>query len=324
MTLAPQALTGDGGDVSDPQELLFAGEPDAVSQARRFTVAVLSGFPDEVVSDAELIVTELVTNALLHADPPVLLRVRRRDHLARIEVHDRGSRPPLRIRDAGEAMTGRGLALVAALSRTWGADRQASGKVVWAELGTDLGLPTTPSPALDLDRVLSSWDAAVSPSPEQLHTVELGDVPTGLLLEAKSHVDNLVREFVLASAGTPRTVAGSLSGLGALVHSVVHDFAAARTQIKEQALASAARGATLTHLVLRLPAASAEAGDRYLAALDEADRYARAARLLTLEAPAVHKIFRRWYVEALIDQLRSEVEGGALTRPPTFAERLAQ
>ena len=302
-------------------ELSLAEGADAVSRARRFTVEALAGLPGQVVSDAELVVTELVTNAVLHGSPPVVVRLERDDVGARIEVQDQGVRPPMRIRDAGQAMTGRGLALVAALSRSWGADkRESGGKVVWAELSS--ADEATPSPPVDLDHFLFDWHGSMSE--ERLYTVELGDVPTDLLLEAKSHVDNIVREFVLASHGAnaePATPAPG--GLSALVQSVLHDFAIARTQIKEQAIASSARGAALTHLVLRLPESAADAGERYLIALDEADRYARAARLLTLEAPPVHKIFRRWYVEALVDQLRGEVSGSIGPRPPTFAERLA-
>jgi anti-sigma regulatory factor (Ser/Thr protein kinase) len=299
-------------------ELALAADGDALSRARRFTADALADLPPDLVADAELIVTELVTNALLHAAPPVLLRVKRRRQGARIEVQDDGGRPPLRIRDAGDAMTGRGLALVAALSRSWGADQQVDGgKVVWAELSSKTTLPTTPSPAIDLDGVLSSWET--TPSADHLYTVELGDVPTDLLLQAKSHVDSLVREFVLASSEVgPKALSASQPGLGALVQSVVHDFAAARTQIKEQALVSAARGTRVTHLTLHLPGTAAEAGQRYLAALDEADRYARAEHLLTLEAPPLHKAFRRWYVESLVAQLRSAVAGRPPTRPRPF------
>ena len=300
-------------------ELTLAGNGDALSHARQFTGEALADLPDGVVNDAELIVSELVTNALLHAAPPVLLRLRTRRQGARIEVHDHGSRPPVHIRDAGDAMTGRGLALVAALSHSWGAEQETDGgKVVWAEVSSEPSNTSAMlSPALDLDRVLASWQA--TPSADRLYTVELGDVPTNLLLDAKSHVDNLVREFVLAASGEDRTSrSANQPGLGALVQAVVHDFAAARSQIKEQALVSAAHGASVTHLTLHLPGSAAEAGRRYLDALDEADRYARAERLLTLEAPAVHKEFRRWYVEALISQLRSAVSGGEPTPPRPF------
>ena len=62
------------------------------------------------------------------------------------------------------------------------------------------------------------------------------------------------------------------------------------------------------------PAAqAADAGERYLAALDEADRHARTAKLLTLAPPRSHQAFRRWYVGRIAEQLRAT---RGLTQPP--------
>ena len=74
------------------------------------------------------------------------------------------------------------------------------------------------------------------------------------------------------------------SAMAKLVETVTGDFADARAEIKRQALAAAARGEQLTDLELHLPLSYAEAGEQYLAALDEADQYARAAQLLTMKA----------------------------------------
>lgn len=300
-------------------ELALEQGTDAAARARKFAVASLTRAPQPAVSDAELVVAELVTNAMLHGRPPVTIRLAEHERGIRVEVVDHGPRPPVRIRDAGQAMTGRGLALVAALSSAWGVHQlEGSGKVIWAEIPFEgLAAPAAGTP-FDLDSVLAGWNDDTDS--DGRFSVELGDVPTDLLLEAKSHVDNLVREFVLVATDDRRS---RPTWLDRLVQSVVHDFSAARTQIKEQAVAAAGRGAGLTHLVLRLPPSAAEAGERYLAALDEADRYARGARLLTLEAPPVHKVFRRWYVEALVDQLRRQVAGEPAGMPQTFAERLA-
>jgi len=304
--------------VTTAHELALEHGPDTLGRARELVGQALVGAEAATVADVQLVVTELVTNALLHGAPPVTLRIQSRGHGARVEVHDHGPRPPLRIRDAGDAMTGRGLALVAALSSAWGAEQNGAGKVVWAEVSPTPGREVRPAVA-DLQRILTSWDDVVDPE-RQLFTVELGDVPTDLLLEAKSHVDNLVRELQLGASQH----GGDLpKELAPLVRSVVQDFAEARTQIKEQALGAAARGAALTHLVLRLPAQAAGAGERYLAALDEADRYARGARLLTLESPPVHKVFRRWYVQGIVDQLRGRVAGTQPPQPQAFAKRLA-
>ena len=84
----------------------------------------------------------------------------------------------------------------------------------------------------------------------------------------------------------------------------MHSFGDARNAIKRQAIAASRRGDQRTSLTLQLPLSAADAAEAYLTALDEADTYSRAARLLTLETPPDHKLFRRWYVEAVARQLR--------------------
>ena len=82
----------------------------------------------------ELLVSELVTNAVLHAGTDVELVVRRLRKGVRVEVLDRSTRPPVPRAYDDEAMTGRGLALVRELSRVWGVDERKDGKVVWFEV----------------------------------------------------------------------------------------------------------------------------------------------------------------------------------------------
>ena len=77
-------------------------------------------------------------------------------------------------------------------------------------------------------------------------------------------------------------------------------------------------------LVLTVPVESADAGSEYLEALDEADSWCRAARLLTLETPPQHRIFRRWYVGELIAQLRAAAAGAPPPKGQTFEQRLLE
>jgi hypothetical protein len=206
-------------------------------------------------------------------------------------------------------MTGRGMALVQALAHRWGVRRRpGGGKCVWAEFGPARDEGGTAADAdIDqgIDRLLALWDDPDAETVEQRFTVVLGDVPTGLLIEAKAHIDNVVRELSLAAAGASSGRSGQTPGhLPGLIQQVVLGFSGARDAIKRQALAAAERGDARTRLVLHLPAAAAAAGEAYLAGLDEVDEYARAARLLTLEASADHRLFRRWYVQAVIRQVR--------------------
>jgi anti-sigma regulatory factor (Ser/Thr protein kinase) len=304
------------------QELELGVEPDAVPRARRFAASVLNGLASGLVGDAELIVTELVTNALLYAGPPVTLRVLPGQNLVRLEVVDHSRALPLRLVESTEAMTGRGLALVESLSQRTGVEPLTNGKVVWCEL---TGEPPVEADLaeIDIDALLASWPDDPLEQ-ERRYTVLLGEVPTDLLLAAKAHVDNVVREFALASGGAASGTTTALPPhLAELIDTVVHGFAEVRQAVKRQASAAARHGQERTELSFTLPVTSASAGEDYLAALDEVDAYARAARMLTLESPPQHRIFRRWYVETLITQLRATAHGD-VRQPQTFESRLLQ
>lgn len=110
-----------------------------IALARRFVTGrcVAWGFPG-LAAEAELVATELVTNAMLHARTGCEVRLGLAGSALRIEVVDFGGGvPDLRAagaRDGG----GRGLLLVSVLSAAWGAETTAEGgKRVWAELSTD-------------------------------------------------------------------------------------------------------------------------------------------------------------------------------------------
>jgi serine phosphatase RsbU (regulator of sigma subunit)/anti-sigma regulatory factor (Ser/Thr protein kinase) len=315
------------------ERLSLADGADAVPQARRFTVSVLSDLGRlELVAEAELVVSELVTNALLHGKPPVVVRVTAHGSGVRIEVADGSRSTPVRADPGSDAMTGRGIGLVESVSARWGVAPSPGGKSVWCELepsSTDRLAPNGADPSVAAalgvgDAMVPAWDqAAETIDRDDVFTVSLGDVPTDLLLATKAHVDNLVREFTLAASGAESGSTAALPAhLTSLIETVVHGFADARHAIRVQALAAAEAGAARTHLSLTLPVSAARAGDAYLAALDEVDKYARAARLLTLETPPQHRAFRRWYVQSLITQLRALAAGRTPPVPESFEQRL--
>ena len=293
--------------------------------ARRLVREAVGSRLAHLADDASTVVTELATNALLHGSLPAELVVRLLPgETVRLEVFDSSSALPVRARQDQSAMTGRGLALVHALTERWGVQRMDRGKVVWAEL-REGGASALPGAEADADALLAAWpdldEERLEPD-AALITVHLGDVPTDLLLAAKAHVDNLVREFSLAAAGARTGTTAAVPGhLAELIDSVVHRFAGPRDAIKRQALAAAHAGHDHVRLELRLPVSAADAGEEYLRALDLADDYCRAARLLTLESPPQHRLFRRWYVEELIGQLHRAATGEP--HPPlTFEQRL--
>jgi serine phosphatase RsbU (regulator of sigma subunit) len=285
---------------------------DAARVGRHFVseeIAVRGG--KAFADDAALVAAELLANARQHGEPPISACVSGDAHRIRIEIGDGSSRSPVRPSQSLSNMTGRGLALVAALSSNWGVERAAEGgKIVWAEFVSAV-LPDVRTHER-LEAALAAWEDTEAPA-QECFTVVLGNVPTELLIEAKAHIDNVVRELTLAAAAGESNDSDIPEHLAGLIETVVFGFRDARDAIKRQALASARRGDPQTTLTLRLPLSAADAGEAYLAALDEADTYSRAARLLTLETPPEHRLFRHWYVEAVVRQLRELAVG----RTPT-------
>jgi anti-anti-sigma factor len=93
------------------------------------------GIPEQA-GPASTVVTELVNNVVVHAHTMMTLRAAWRGELLHLAVRDGSPEPPVLHRNVPlTADTGRGLALVAALSRRWGSLPTDGGKVVWAVLG---------------------------------------------------------------------------------------------------------------------------------------------------------------------------------------------
>jgi anti-sigma regulatory factor (Ser/Thr protein kinase) len=89
--------------------------------------------PDEITHDAVLVVSELTTNAVLHAGSAAKIVASFDDGRLRVEVHDQERTPP-RIRHQADANGGWGLRLVAAVVDGWGWMPTPAGKQVWAEM----------------------------------------------------------------------------------------------------------------------------------------------------------------------------------------------
>jgi len=115
-------------------------QPDhtAAARARRFVGDTLRAWGlDGEVPDAELLVSELVTNAIMHARSPASVSVDRRGSLFRIAVCDDSSSKP-RVQDYGpRAVTGRGMLLVDRIADRWGVEELGRGKCVWFEVAAN-------------------------------------------------------------------------------------------------------------------------------------------------------------------------------------------
>ncbi|KMS73548.1 PAS/PAC sensor protein [Streptomyces viridochromogenes] len=111
-------------------------DPSAVAQTRKDALAQLEAWGlEDAAFVTELVVSELVTNAIRHAEPPIQLRLIHLTHDDSLicEVSDGGNTAPHLRRARSYDEGGRGLLLVAQLTQRWGTRQSAKGKTIWAE-----------------------------------------------------------------------------------------------------------------------------------------------------------------------------------------------
>ncbi|MFE6225982.1 SpoIIE family protein phosphatase [Streptomyces sp. NPDC057854] len=286
----------------------FPPVPESVARARRFVRDALSGAVPEdapspedargpenvpapqdapgLVDTAKLLVSELVTNALLHARTEIEVSVRTAGPGGRVRVAVRDGRPS-RVLVPQEcppyAGTGQGLALIARLAARYGVDAGDEAKAVWCELGPD---GTPPS---------SAWGLA-PPAAASAPTVTLVDVPGALYSAAQQHRHLLLRELELASAA-----GADLVPRPDLV--TAHDVSNAISGAVAAALRHESAEGEIRSLPLALPADVAPAVETLGRVLEAAEQAARDERLLALPALPRSRVFHRWLFDEITGQL---------------------
>ena len=113
-------------------------DPDAPARSRHAVTEVLTGWgcAESAQDDLLLVVSELVTNAVVHGAEPIVVTVVHASERVRVEVTDGLSdASPHTNRAAPDAETGRGLSVVTRLASAWGwRASPGHGKTVWAEV----------------------------------------------------------------------------------------------------------------------------------------------------------------------------------------------
>ena len=116
----------------------FPPAPESVSAARRLAVDAVAGWGCESLEDdVRAVVSELATNAVIHAGTTFQVRLSLSGGLLRCEVTDESPQVPRPRRYAPEATTGRGLSMIEQLADAWGVSAHTGGKTVWFELALD-------------------------------------------------------------------------------------------------------------------------------------------------------------------------------------------
>lgn len=304
--------------------------PASASAARRLVREALDDCGHSSwLEAAELAISEIVTNGVLHAHTTLRVTVRCSADELRVEIRDGNPMLPSQRQYGEQATTGRGMALVAAVTSSHGVtELGAAGKAVWFTISTG----DIPEP--DPEDLLAAWGddddgpvgGATGGSPVRL----LGLPPT-LWLAAEQHQDGLLRELLLYRQGRDQSVddLAVADRARAPVHQAVQRaIAEAKAQGNARSPLPANHPASLDHVPEIVDIGLEVVGDDAAMdfavlqdVLDEAERLAADGQLLARPALPEVVAVRDWAAESVIAQLAGQV---AAPWPGTSAERFAQ
>ena len=286
------------GDARTISELVLPAEPSSAREARvaLAEAMVAEGFEARMY-DAELAISEVVTNAVLHGREPIRLRIVIEGDGIRVLVHDGSPVSPAFSMIDPTAVTGRGLMLVSAVADCWGVDPDETGKTVW--FGFDHSRPTR-AETDEADRLLAAWaDGMVEDPARERVRVVLTDVDAEKLASSEAHSEGLLRELNLVSPDSPhydraQSILRATAPLDAL-----------RLDVRHQVAVALHAGSTTFDVTLTIRREDAEQVRDFMHALDEADRLSRDGDLLLGPTPSELSSFRRSFLRRVLDQLRS-------------------
>lgn len=280
--------------------LVLEPSPRAAADARRWVTQTCQELGrHDLLECARLGVTELVANAVLHAEPPFRVRVRGTASHPRIDVLDGTRELPDTTYDGADLLAtfGRGLTMVAMSSVAWGASVERDGKFVWFEPAAELGadspegvfeLPPDPAP----------------PAEGAGLTVRLVGLDLDLHARTLLQFLELRRELRLLSLahGDDYPLATTLTDAFVDFEQV---FVPPPSPGRGASGPDGARAATPQTGDLEVVVAT-DATDRVetlLEFLDLADAFCRAQRLLSLQRTPDQRSHQVWYLTEVISQL---------------------
>ena len=295
------------------RSLVLPASPPSVKLARSWVSKVLEEIGrDDLVDSAQLGVSELVTNALLHSEPPLSVRFRGTVDHPRIEVVDSSPVPPQRapatpefedVDDFNLTTFGRGLDLVAMMSHRWGSDLAHDGrsKSVWFEPSEDAHYETHLEGEIFHDPTSDHDVPPISDGPRM--SVRLLGVPPRLFAEMRRYHFEVRRELRLLAMTAPEEYPLAIAITEIFGRSDRERRSSDGVGVLDQAIADDLETVDLEYFVpVSTPATMARARDL----LAEVYRALSREHLLALRPPDVLVELETWYFTEFERQGRGE------------------
>lgn len=275
----------------------------------------------DLVECAELGVSELVANAIIHATGPFKVRVRGTVSHPRIEVVDGSISPPVPpLPVPGDDLDllltfGRGLTMVAQCAIAWGATIETHGKIVWFE------------PAQQMtDDGVAEWvidhleQVGPEPQSESALDIRLIGIDVPLYISLGQQYNELRRELRLLSLShqSDYPLAGDLTSMFANFERQFPDTY--RTQIRD----AEARGLPRVDVSFPMVREAAPIFVTMIEMFDVADAFCRAERLLSLARTAPQRALHNWLLGELVHQLDGATAQPWTGHPDTRAPSTSQ
>ena len=288
-------------------ELTLASSPRAAADARRWVGDICQRLQrGDLVECAELGVSELVANAILHASAPFRVRVRGTASHPRIEVVDGSTSPPVppvpQMDDDLDLLLtfGRGLSMVAQCAVAWGATIEADGKIVWFEPAAEMHGESGAEWVIDNSDLPTPGPEPTSDTAREVSLLGI-DVPLYSSLARQYH--ELRRELRLLSLShqSDYPLAGDLTSMFANFERQFPDT------YRDQIRAAEARGLPRVDVVFPMVR---EAGPVFVTMtemFDVADAFCRAERLLSIARTPSQRALHNWLLGELVHQLDGAV-----------------
>ena len=280
--------------------------PSSVGAARDVVRDLLdSSGRDDLVEPATLLVSEVVTNAILHAGTEIDVRAALDDTGLRVEVADGSEHLPTRRRYETTAGTGRGLMLLEELVDDWGVSRHADGKTVWFHL------PTSGPADEPVSRSADDGPPVRRTSGDTV-AVRLLHMPLPLHTAWQEHAEALLREYLL------HTLDDDTDSDAIQVHADATDAIAILEEQVPAVGVALDPSASYEDLVIEVPLGSVRSFETMDRTVEAAVELALDGQILTPATRPELQTFRRWVCDQVVGQAagRPAVPWGRITTGP--------